>query len=37
MRSHFVNAVWNVREVSGLAGIKGAVHIGCQKDAEVLW
>ena len=25
------------KEVSGLAGVKGAVHIGCQEYAEVRW
>ena len=25
------------KEISGLAGVKGAVHIGCQEDAEVRW
>ena len=25
------------KEVSGFAGVKSAVHIGCQEDAEVLW
>ena len=25
------------KEASGLAGVKGAVHIGCQEDAEMRW
>ena len=33
----FGEGILERKEVSGFAGVKGTVHIGCQENAEMWW